>query len=439
MEVASCDLFEKVVENGRLNERATRQIFRELIEGIAFSHTKLVAHRDLKPENILIGANGKVKIADFGLANKMEDGKFLKTSCGSPNYAAPEVISGMSYVGPEVDIWSLGVVLYVMLCGFLPFEEDNMKRLFRKIKGGIYTLPSHVGKQAKDLIRRMLVVDPERRITADKIRRHPWFTKNDPPLVSFDDAMMKSGYIDPVVMNFMEKKSYLRSHLEDALKLGPDLITRLGSSKYEKQRATSVMYHVLLDKKLREDDAKKMKLAEREKTLQNLRKGIEIPKATVGMGEEKLPKAAPKLETKMSTASIQEKTDDTSDTSMAVEKPFSPEELTTTHKTMQKSYLHKPSTVETDETQKRSWTLGHAHQLRPDKLINSICNALRKKHCTWMMIGNNTLRFKRPGGKRSEKETCMDIHNTKLEVKMGGPTTQQPQSVNRPRKRTSSW
>ena len=101
-----------------------------------YCHKHNVVHRDLKPENIILDENNNIKIADFGLANLREDGNFLDTSCGSPNYAAPEVISGRLYAGPEIDIWSCGVILYALLCGRLPFDDENIPALFRKIKGG---------------------------------------------------------------------------------------------------------------------------------------------------------------------------------------------------------------------------------------------------------------------------------------------------------------
>ena len=107
-------------------------IFRSL--GVEYCHRHNVVHRDLKPENLLLDQNLNVKIADFGLSNMMTDGEFLRTSCGSPNYAAPEVISGKLYAGPEVDIWSCGVILYALLCGTLPFDDEHVPTLFRKIK-----------------------------------------------------------------------------------------------------------------------------------------------------------------------------------------------------------------------------------------------------------------------------------------------------------------
>lgn len=105
------------------------------MSAVDYTHRHKIVHRDLKPENLLLDTDLNVKIADFGLSNILEDGKFLKTSCGSPNYAAPEVIAGRVYAGPEVDIWSCGVILYVLLCGRLPFDDESIPKLFEKIRG----------------------------------------------------------------------------------------------------------------------------------------------------------------------------------------------------------------------------------------------------------------------------------------------------------------
>ncbi len=114
-------------------EHQARRFFQQLISGIEYSHRLKIVHRDLKPENVLLDDDLNVKIADFGLSNEIKDGDFLKTSCGSPNYAAPEVIRGGLYTGPEIDVWSAGVILYVMLSGRLPFEDDDVQALFTKI------------------------------------------------------------------------------------------------------------------------------------------------------------------------------------------------------------------------------------------------------------------------------------------------------------------
>lgn len=159
-------------------------MFQQIVSGIEYCHFHQVVHRDLKPENLLLDQYNHVKIADFGLSNMMEDGMFLRTSCGSPNYAAPEVIAGYMYSGPEVDVWSCGVILYALLCGSLPFDDESIPNLFKKIKSGHYKLPGHLPPLAADLIPRLLVVDPMKRITIPEIRRHPWFRRNLPHYLS---------------------------------------------------------------------------------------------------------------------------------------------------------------------------------------------------------------------------------------------------------------
>ncbi|XP_058107345.1 serine/threonine protein kinase OSK1-like isoform X3 [Magnolia sinica] len=181
MEYMNCgELFYHITEKGRLEEAEARCFFQQIICGVEFCHLNMVVHRDLKPENLLLDSKRNVKIADFGLSNVMRDGHFLKTSCGSPNYAAPEVISGQLYAGPEVDIWSCGVILYALLCGRLPFDADNFPLLYQKIKSGKCTLPSHLSVGASDLITRILVVDPIKRMTIPEIRQHPWFQHHLP-------------------------------------------------------------------------------------------------------------------------------------------------------------------------------------------------------------------------------------------------------------------
>eukprot|EP01117_Protostelium_nocturnum_P012923 TRINITY_DN4783_c0_g3_i1.p1 TRINITY_DN4783_c0_g3~~TRINITY_DN4783_c0_g3_i1.p1 ORF type:complete len:520 (-),score=183.32 TRINITY_DN4783_c0_g3_i1:28-1587(-) len=175
------ELFDYIVTNGKLSEDAARRFFQQIISGVEYCHSHMVVHRDLKPENLLVDPkNSFVKIADFGLSTMMQDGDFLKTSCGSPNYAAPEVISGKLYAGPEVDIWSCGVILYTLLCARLPFDDEYIPALFKKIRAGAYEQPMHVSASCRDLISAMLVVDPLKRITVAEIRAHPWFQQDLP-------------------------------------------------------------------------------------------------------------------------------------------------------------------------------------------------------------------------------------------------------------------
>ncbi|XP_039163199.1 SNF1-related protein kinase catalytic subunit alpha KIN10 isoform X2 [Eucalyptus grandis] len=193
--------------------------WKQIISGLEHCHKYRVVHRDLKPENLLLDSNGNVKIIDFGLSNIMHDGYFLKTSCGSTNYAAPEVISGKLYAGPEVDIWSCGVVLYVVLCGALPFDDESIPNLHDKIKSGVYTLPSHLTTEARDLIARMIVVDPLKRITIPEIRQHPWFLENLPNYLAaaLPNIKHQTEKVDEEILEHMVALGFNREHLVQSL------------------------------------------------------------------------------------------------------------------------------------------------------------------------------------------------------------------------------
>ncbi|XP_028759762.1 SNF1-related protein kinase catalytic subunit alpha KIN10 isoform X2 [Neltuma alba] len=238
--VKSGELFDYIVEKGRLQEDEARNFFQQIISGVEYCHRNMVAHRDLKPENLLLDAKCNVKIADFGLSNIMRDGHFLKTSCGSPNYAAPEVISGKLYAGPEVDVWSCGVILYALLCGTLPFDDENIPNLFKKIKGGIYTLPSHLSPGARDLIPRMLVVDPMKRMTIPEIRQHPWFQAHLPRYLAVPppDTMQQAKKIDEELLQEVVNMGFDRNQLVESLQ------NRI-------QNEGTVAYYLLLDNRFR--------------------------------------------------------------------------------------------------------------------------------------------------------------------------------------------
>jgi 5'-AMP-activated protein kinase catalytic alpha subunit len=134
-----------------------------------------IVHRDLKPENLLLDFDKGIKIVDFGLSNTYKTGELLKTACGSPCYAAPEMIAGKKYNGTNVDIWSCGVILFALICGYLPFEDPNTSNLYKKILSADFTTPNYVSDDAKDLFHCILNTDPEKRYTIDQIRKHPWF------------------------------------------------------------------------------------------------------------------------------------------------------------------------------------------------------------------------------------------------------------------------
>ncbi|XP_076881699.1 SNF1-related protein kinase catalytic subunit alpha KIN10-like [Bidens hawaiensis] len=217
--VKSGELFDYIVEKGRLNDNEARKIFQQIISGVEYCHRNMVVHRDLKPENILLDSRGNVKVADFGLSNIMRDGHFLRTSCGSPNYAAPEVVSGKLYAGPEIDVWSCGVILYALLCGTLPFDDENIPNLFKKIKSGIYTLPSHLSPEARDLIPRMLVVDPMKRITIAELRQHHWFKSQLPRYLAVPapDATDQLKKLDEDIITKVVNMGFARSDLTRSL------------------------------------------------------------------------------------------------------------------------------------------------------------------------------------------------------------------------------
>ena len=138
------ELFDYIVDRERLSEDESRAFFRQIVAAVAYIHQSGYAHRDLKPENILIDEEQQLKLIDFGLCANPKGGiaSILETCCGSPAYAAPELVSGRNYIGSEADIWSMGVLLYALLCGFLPFDDENISSLYRKIQLGIYEKPS---------------------------------------------------------------------------------------------------------------------------------------------------------------------------------------------------------------------------------------------------------------------------------------------------------
>lgn len=192
LEYAGGELFDYIVQNGKMKEDEARRFFQQIICAVEYCHRHKIVHRDLKPENLLLDENLNVKIADFGLSNIMTDGNFLKTSCGSPNYAAPEVINGKLYAGPEVDVWSCGVILYVLLVGRLPFDDEHIPSLFAKIAKGHYVVPNYMSSGASSLIKKMLAVNPVHRATIEEIRLDPWFVKNLP------------AYLQPPVEEFLD-------------------------------------------------------------------------------------------------------------------------------------------------------------------------------------------------------------------------------------------
>jgi 5'-AMP-activated protein kinase catalytic alpha subunit len=173
------ELFDHIVKRTKLHEIEACMFYQQIIDGIEYIHKQKIVHRDLKPENLLLHERKKIKIVDFGLSNTYLNDDTLKTACGSPCYAAPEMIAGKRYKGLKVDIWSSGVVLFAMICGYLPFEDPQTSKLYKKILNCEMTIPKFVSNDGRDFLKKILNVDPEERVDIEAIRHHKWFNLVD--------------------------------------------------------------------------------------------------------------------------------------------------------------------------------------------------------------------------------------------------------------------
>lgn len=197
------ELFDKIVQNGRLSETESRKYFQQLIDGVDYCHSKGVFHRDLKPENLLLDSQGNLKISDFGLSALPEQGvSILWTTCGTPNYVAPEVLGHKGYDGAVADVWSCGVILYVLIAGYLPFDELDLTTLYSKIEKAEFSCPSWFPVGAKSLIHRMLDPNPETRVRVEEIRSDEWFQRSYVPvrLLDYEDVNLddvNAAFDDP--------------------------------------------------------------------------------------------------------------------------------------------------------------------------------------------------------------------------------------------------
>ena len=169
------ELFNYIVKKGRLPEDEASFFFYQIINGVDYIFSKGVAHRDLKPENLLLTKDSEIKIIDFGLSNYYNGEKDLETPCGSPCYASPEMVSGNKYNGFNIDIWATGIILFAMVCGYLPFENPDNDKLFEQILKAELDFPEHVSEVCKNIIKKILVTNPKKRITIDQIKKHEFY------------------------------------------------------------------------------------------------------------------------------------------------------------------------------------------------------------------------------------------------------------------------
>uniref|UniRef100_A0A8C6V0A5 non-specific serine/threonine protein kinase n=1 Tax=Neogobius melanostomus TaxID=47308 RepID=A0A8C6V0A5_9GOBI len=191
MEYASGgEVFDYLVAHGRMKEKEARAKFRQIVSAVQYCHQRRIVHRDLKAENLLLDADMNIKIADFGFSNEFTVGSKLDTFCGSPPYAAPELFQGKKYDGPEVDVWSLGVILYTLVSGSLPFDGQNLKELRERVLRGKYRIPFYMSTDCENLLKKLLVLNPVKRGSLEQIMKDHWMN------VGHDEEELKP-YIEP--------------------------------------------------------------------------------------------------------------------------------------------------------------------------------------------------------------------------------------------------
>ncbi|CAG2053150.1 unnamed protein product [Timema podura] len=272
--VSGGELFDYLVKKGRLTPKEARRFFRQIISALDFCHSHSICHRDLKPENLLLDEKNNIKIADFGMASLQPAGSMLETSCGSPHYACPEVIrSGLTSVKESLllpgvtrrglhkidlaDVWSCGVILYALLVGALPFDDDNLRQLLEKVKRGVFHIPHFVPPDCQNLLRGMIEVNPDKRLTLAEINRHPWVTAGGKGELELELPMMEvvQTHIIPSI-DAMDPDVLQAISSLGCFKERDKLIQELLSPNHNTEK---VIYFLLLERKRRrpayEDDS----------------------------------------------------------------------------------------------------------------------------------------------------------------------------------------
>ncbi|XP_061605413.1 serine/threonine-protein kinase BRSK1 isoform X2 [Phyllopteryx taeniolatus] len=246
--VSGGELFDYLVKKGRLTPKEARKFFRQIISALDFCHSYSICHRDLKPENLLLDEKNNIRIADFGMASLQVGDSLLETSCGSPHYACPEVIRGEKYDGRRADVWSCGVILFALLVGALPFDHDNLRQLLEKVKSGVFHMPHFIPPDCQALLKGMIEVNPDKRLTLEAIQTHAWYQsgrnepcpEQPPPRRVCVTRVLSLSDLDPDVLESM----YSLGCFRDRVKLTRDLTS-------EEENQEKMIYYLLLDRKER--------------------------------------------------------------------------------------------------------------------------------------------------------------------------------------------
>ncbi|XP_070302387.1 serine/threonine-protein kinase BRSK2-like isoform X5 [Salvelinus sp. IW2-2015] len=275
--VSGGELFDYLVKKGRLTPKEARKFFRQIISALDFCHSHSICHRDLKPENLLLDEKNNIRIADFGMASLQVGDSLLETSCGSPHYACPEVIRGEKYDGRRADVWSCGVILFALLVGALPFDHDNLRQLLEKVKSGVFHMPHFIPPDCQALLKGMIQVNPDKRLTLEAIQKHSWYLggrnepcpEQPPPRRVCVKRIVSLTELDPDVLDSMHSLGCFR----DRGKLTQDL-------QCEEDNQEKMIYYLLLDRKERYPSCEDEDLPPRNDIADPPRKRVDSPMLT---------------------------------------------------------------------------------------------------------------------------------------------------------------